>query len=90
MSQSALQRTVFPVGDLTKDVVKKIALQAGLGRVAAKKETTGICFVGPRSFQRFISEVNGDLIGLFCQIVLVGSCIFYEIKGIKKGYIEMN
>ena len=38
ISQLALQRTVFPVGGLRKDWVKRVAAEAGLGKIAQKKE----------------------------------------------------
>jgi len=72
--QNALQRTMFPVGDLTKDVVKKIAAQAGFPQIASKKESMGICFVGKKSapgkrgFQEFIAEYVADKFGEFVDI----------------------
>ena len=38
ISQLALQHTIFPVGDLKKDWVKRIAMEAGLEKIAKKKE----------------------------------------------------
>ena len=66
MPQEALRRTLFPVGDLPKSVVKQIAAQSGFPEVAEKKESMGICFVGKknapggRGFQEFISEYLED------------------------------
>lgn len=74
MPQEALRRTMFPVGDLPKTVVKQIAAQAGFHDVAAKKESMGICFVGKKSapgrrgFQEFISEYLEDNPGNFVDI----------------------
>ena len=48
MPQKALRKTLFPVGELTKPVVKEIARQAGFGEIADKKESMGICFVGKK------------------------------------------
>ncbi|XP_041378075.1 mitochondrial tRNA-specific 2-thiouridylase 1-like [Gigantopelta aegis] len=66
ISQDALQRTIFPIGDLTKDVVKKIAVQAGLAKIAERKESMGICFIGSRNFSKFIEEyiepTEGDFV----------------------------
>ncbi|KAL5014729.1 hypothetical protein ScPMuIL_008999 [Solemya velum] len=56
ISQAALQKTIFPLGELTKDVVKHVACTAGLERIATKKESMGICFVGSRNFHQFIAE----------------------------------
>ena len=74
MPQEALRRTMFPVGDLPKPVVKQIAAQAGFPEIAAKKESMGICFVGKKSapgrrgFQEFISEYLEDNPGNFVNI----------------------
>ncbi len=46
---------LFPVGDLTKDEVRKIATDAGLP-VADKKDSTGICFIGERHYQKFVEN----------------------------------
>jgi tRNA-specific 2-thiouridylase len=52
---------MFPLGDYLKSHVKKIAEEAGLHRITRKKESMGICFVGKREFQDFISEVKETL-----------------------------
>lgn len=49
---------MFPLGDLTKTEVKRIAVDNGLKKFALKKESMGICFIGTRRFQQFISEVR--------------------------------
>ena len=59
ISQASLQHTVFPLGEFTKDAVKKIALAAGFESLVKKKESMGICFIGKRNFQDFIDEVAG-------------------------------
>lgn len=61
MKQKALQRTMFPVGGITKTEVKRIAADNGLQKFAEKKESVGICFIGTRHFQDFISEVSNFL-----------------------------
>ncbi|KAM6216515.1 LOW QUALITY PROTEIN: mitochondrial tRNA-specific 2-thiouridylase 1 [Rhynchocyon petersi] len=58
VSQDALRRTIFPLGDLTKDFVKKIAAENRLHHVLQKKESMGICFVGKRNFEDFILQVS--------------------------------
>lgn len=57
ISNKALRKTMFPLGDLMKTEVKKIAEMNGLELLSRKKESVGICFIGPRNFQDFISEV---------------------------------
>jgi tRNA-specific 2-thiouridylase len=48
-----LERTLFPVGGLPKDVVRDLASEARFG-VHDKKDSTGICFIGERNFREFL------------------------------------
>lgn len=66
--QNALRRTMFPIGDLLKSDAKQLAIDAGLGAIARKKESMGICFVGKRSFKEFISEYIVPKPGIFIDI----------------------
>lgn len=59
IKQSSLQKTMFPIGDFSKSHVRQIASDAGLKHVANRPDSTGICFIGRRNFQSFISEVSG-------------------------------
>jgi tRNA-specific 2-thiouridylase len=54
VSAKALSETVFPLGDLTKDEVRRIAREHGLA-VHDKRDSTGICFIGERPFREFLS-----------------------------------
>ncbi|HEY9110784.1 MAG TPA: tRNA 2-thiouridine(34) synthase MnmA [Rhodanobacteraceae bacterium] len=54
LDQAQLGAAVFPLGDLYKTEVRRIADDAGLP-VAAKKDSTGICFIGERDFRAFLS-----------------------------------
>lgn len=58
IAQASLQRTMFPLGGLLKTQVKQLARHIGLQRLAEKRESTGICFVGKRDFKSFIREVS--------------------------------
>ena len=49
-----LERVLFPLGDLLKQQVREIARRARLP-VAAKKDSTGICFIGERPFADFLA-----------------------------------
>jgi tRNA-specific 2-thiouridylase len=50
-----LSRVMFPIGELEKSKVREIAKEAGLA-TAAKKDSTGICFIGERNFKEFLSQ----------------------------------
>ncbi len=52
---SALARTLFPLGSLRKSEVRRMAHAAGLP-VFDKPDSTGICFIGERPFQEFLSQ----------------------------------
>ncbi|XP_042901993.1 mitochondrial tRNA-specific 2-thiouridylase 1 isoform X2 [Parasteatoda tepidariorum] len=64
----ALEKCLFPLGEMTKDKVKSIALSAGLNRIVKKKESMGMCFIGPRNFQSFIDEYIEPQKGYFRNI----------------------
>jgi tRNA-uridine 2-sulfurtransferase len=55
LTQEQLARVVFPVGELKKSEVRRIALEAGLPN-HAKKDSTGICFIGERPFREFLNR----------------------------------
>ena len=54
LGQEQLSATLFPVGELPKPQVRALAREAGLP-VHAKKDSTGICFIGERDFREFLS-----------------------------------
>ncbi|XP_032973207.1 mitochondrial tRNA-specific 2-thiouridylase 1 isoform X8 [Rhinolophus ferrumequinum] len=66
--QDALRRTLFPLGGLTKEFVKKIAAENRLHHVLQKKESMGICFVGKRNFENFILQYLQPRPGKFISI----------------------
>jgi tRNA-specific 2-thiouridylase len=55
LTQAQLARTMFPVGHLLKADVRRIAREAGLPN-HAKRDSTGICFIGERPFREFLSR----------------------------------
>jgi len=55
LNQAQLSRVLFPLGDLKKTEVRKIAAEARLPN-HAKKDSTGICFIGERPFREFLNR----------------------------------
>ncbi|MCB1827999.1 MAG: tRNA 2-thiouridine(34) synthase MnmA, partial [Coxiellaceae bacterium] len=73
LQQHALAHALFPVGELEKSEVRRIAQDVGL-ITHNKKDSTGICFIGERKFKQFLNEYllarpgkivtpKGDVIG---------------------------
>lgn len=87
-----LEKVLFPIGHLTKKEVRRIAQENNLV-THAKKDSTGICFIGKRNFKEFLSKylaitpgdfenLKGDVIGRH------DGCAYYTIgqrKGLKIG-----
>src|SRR5690606_5243021 len=94
---SALAHATFPLGEMEKSQVREIAEQAGFANYA-KKDSTGICFIGERPFREFLKkylpvkpgrmvtpegEVVGEHIGL--MYYTLGQRKGLEIGGVKHG-----
>lgn len=73
LNQEQLSKTLFPLADIDKTEVRKIAKELGLV-TAEKKDSTGICFIGERNFRQFlknfipakkgkICDLNGNVLG---------------------------
>lgn len=55
LGQAQLAVIDFPIGELPKSEVRRLAAEAGLG-TSRKKDSTGICFIGERDFRDFLSH----------------------------------
>ena len=55
LNQQQLKHVIFPLGGIRKTVIREIAQKIGLPN-AAKKDSTGICFIGERPFREFLNR----------------------------------
>jgi tRNA-specific 2-thiouridylase len=55
LNQEQLSKAMFPLGNINKSTVRKIAEENKLSNYA-KKDSTGICFIGERPFREFLSK----------------------------------
>jgi tRNA-uridine 2-sulfurtransferase len=55
LTQEQLSKALFPVGEYRKSEVRRLAQEAGLPN-HAKKDSTGICFIGERPFREFLNR----------------------------------
>lgn len=67
VSKKQLENVLFPIGNLEKTEVRKIALENNLS-TAKKKDSTGICFIGERHFKEFLENylpnIPGDIVDI--------------------------
>lgn len=68
LNQQQLSRVIFPIGNITKDEVRKIACKQKL-QVWNKKDSTGICFIGERKFKDFLGNYIKSKSGKIIDIV---------------------
>lgn len=88
LGQRALSRAMFPVGHLTKAQVREIAADAGLV-TSAKKDSTGVCFIGERHFkpflQQFLPAQPGNMRTLSGKVVGRHDGLMYYTLGQRRG-----
>lgn len=83
-----LQKALFPLGDLEKTEVRRLAGEAQLP-TAAKKDSTGICFIGERPFRAFLQQYlptnNGNMVTPEGNIVGEHLGLMFYTIGQRKG-----
>ena len=67
LSKEQLTDVLFPIGDLEKPEVRKIAEKYDLV-TAKKKDSTGICFIGERNFKNFLQNYLPNIPGKIVEI----------------------
>ena len=88
LSQAQLAKTLFPLGELPKTEVRKIAEKLGLPN-AKKKDSTGICFIGERPFREFLNRYlafkPGDMVTPEGRVVGEHVGLSFYTLGQRKG-----
>ena len=89
VDKDKFKEVLFPIGELTKPEVRKIAVELDLV-TARKKDSTGICFIGERNFRNFLKNylpnMPGDIVDIETKQVLgkhIG--LMYYTLGQRRG-----
>ena len=89
LSNKQLENVLFPIGDMEKPMVRKIAEEYSL-ITASKKDSTGICFIGERNFTNFLKNylpnIPGDIVNIETNEIIgkhIG--LMYYTIGQRKG-----
>lgn len=89
LNQKQLSKALFPLEEIDKPEVRRIASELNLS-ISEKKDSTGICFIGERNFKEFLKNYlpakRGDIVDIESKMV-VGKhdgVIYYTI-GQRKG-----
>lgn len=64
LARETLPSLLFPLGDLTKEEVRREAERLGLARVASKEESQDLCFVGAGGYAAFVEQEQGGAAAL--------------------------
>ncbi len=88
VTSEQIKNVIFPVGEINKDEVRKIAQDANL-KVAKKKDSTGICFIGERKFKQFLQTYipaqPGDIITTDGKVIGKHDGLMYYTLGQRRG-----
>lgn len=89
LTQDDLSHTLFPVGDLEKSEVRKLAQKYKLP-VAEKKDSQGICFMGDVSMEEFLSHFiptkSGNVLNIDGEIIGTHKGLIYYTIGERHGF----
>lgn len=88
LGQQQLSKAMFPLGGMVKREIREIAARAGLS-TAAKKDSTGLCFIGERNFRHFLRTYlpaqPGDILTLTGEKAGRHDGLMYYTLGQRKG-----
>ena len=88
LTQEQIKNVMFPVGELQKKQVREIAKKYNLA-TADKKDSTGICFIGERNFNEFLSHYlpakRGNIVDVDGNILGKHNGLMYHTIGQRRG-----
>ena len=88
LSQEQLSSVIFPLEEIDKPTVRKIAKELELSN-AEKKDSTGICFIGERNFKKFLKDYlpakKGRILDLEGKEVGEHDGLMYYTLGQRRG-----
>ncbi len=88
LGQEQLKRSLFPLGNIEKPQVRQLAADAGFDN-HAKKDSTGICFIGERKFSEFLSRYlpaqPGNIVSTNGQIIGKHNGLMFYTLGQRQG-----
>jgi tRNA-specific 2-thiouridylase len=88
LGQTALSKTLFPIGHLHKSEIRVMADKAGFAN-SRKKDSTGICFIGERKFteflQRYLPTQPGEMRSPEGQLIGKHHGLMYYTFGQRQG-----
>ena len=88
VTEQQISNVIFPLEDIEKNQVREIAKKLNL-KVATKKDSTGICFIGERNFRSFLSQYipmkKGKIVSIDGEEVGEHNGVFFYTLGQRKG-----
>ena len=88
LTHKQLERVVFPIGDMMKSEVRAIAHVQRFSN-AAKKDSTGVCFIGERNFKQFLMQYlpaqRGDIVDETGRKIGTHDGLMYYTLGQRRG-----
>ncbi len=88
LTQKQLEKVLFPLGDYKKSEIREIAQKYDL-KTANKKDSTGICFIGERNFNEFLSKYipaqKGNIVDINGKQLGIHNGLMYYTIGQRKG-----
>ena len=88
LTKQQLSRVIFPIGDLMKSDVRRIAREQNFCN-AAKKDSTGVCFIGERNFKQFLMQYlpaqSGDIVDEHGKKIGRHDGLMYYTLGQRRG-----